>query len=349
VRGGGRELTYSILKEEGLSGVKLTALGRYLPSKIMTNDELASILDTSDEWIRTRTGIVERRIAAAGESTSTLAIAAALDVLNKRGIDPLSVEMIVVATMMADSPFPSVACKVQHEIGARNAFAFDISAACSGFIYSLEIAAQFIKTGATKNALVIGSEVFSKFIDWSDRSTCVLFGDGAGAAFLEAGQEDCFLGGVLRADGSGQNILHMPAGGTALPASVETIQNRQHFLKMNGLELFKAVVPMVCDIISDTCAQAGVSIESVQLIVPHQANVHIIKEVAESLEIPFERFFINLHKYGNTSAASIPLALVDAMQEGRISPGDLVMMVGFGAGLTSAANLIRWDKSFVGC
>jgi len=329
-------------------GVKLTALGSYLPTKIMTNDELASILDTSPEWIRTRTGIVERRIASEVETTSTLATAAAKEVLNKRGIDPLEVEMIVVATMMPDSPFPSVACKVQHNVGARNAFAFDISAACSGFVYALEIAAQFIKTGSARNALIIGSEVFSKFVDWSDRSTCVLFGDGAGAAFLEAGQEECFLGFVLRADGSGQNILHMPAGGTALPATVETIQNRQHFLKMNGLELFKAVVPMVCDVISDTCKKAGVAIQEVRLIVPHQANVHIIKEVAECLEIPFERFMINLQKYGNTSAASIPLALIDAVQDGKILPGDLVMLVGFGAGLTCAANLIRWDKSFVG-
>jgi len=328
-------------------GVKLTALGRYLPAKIMTNDELASIVDTSDTWIRTRTGISERRIAAAEESTSTLAAAAAKDVLNKRGIDPLSVEMIVVATMMPDSPFPSVACKVQHEIGACNAFGFDVSAACSGFVYSLQIAAQFIKTGATKNALVIGAEVFSRFIDWEDRATCVLFGDGAGAAFLEAGQEDRFLGFVMSADGSGQNLLHIPAGGTALPATVETIQNRQHFLKMNGLELFQAVVPMVCDAISNTCKKAGICIEQVQLIVPHQANVHIIEEVAEYLEIPFERFMLNLHKYGNTSAASIPLALIDAVHEERISPGDYVMMVGFGAGLTCAATLICWDKSFV--
>jgi 3-oxoacyl-[acyl-carrier-protein] synthase-3 len=328
-------------------GVKLTALGRYLPAKIMTNNDFAGILDTSDEWIRTRTGISERRIAAEGESTSSLATAAAKEVLNNRGINPLELEMIVVATMMPDSPFPSVACKVQHKIGARNAFAFDVSAACSGFVYSLEIAAQFIKTGATRNALVIGAEVFSRFIDWEDRSTCVLFGDGAGAAFLEAGQEDCFLGFVLRADGSGQDLLHMPAGGTALPTSVETLQNREHFLKMNGLELFQAVVPMVCDVILDTCEKAGVSLEEVQLIVPHQANVHIIEEVAECLEVPFERFLINLHKYGNTSAASIPIALIDAVQEGRISPGDRVMVVGFGAGLTCAASLLRWDESFV--
>ena len=327
--------------------VKLTALGKYLPASIMTNDDLAGIVDTSDEWIRTRTGISERRIAAPEESTSTLAIAAAQEVLNKRGIDPWRVEMIVVATMMPDSPFPSTACKVQSAIGAINASAFDVSAACSGFIYGLEVAAQFIKTGATRNALVIGSEVISRFIDWKDRSTCILFGDGAGAAFLEAGKEDRFLGCVLRADGSGQNLLYMPAGGTALPASVETIQNRQHFLKMNGSELFQTVVPMICDVILDTCEKAGISLDEVQLIVPHQANAHIIKEVAECLEFAFERFALNLQKYGNTSAASIPLALMDAVEQERVSPGNYVMMVGFGAGLTCAANLIRWDETFI--
>lgn len=328
-------------------GAKLTALGRYLPAKIMTNDDIASIVNTSDEWICKRTGIRERRIAAPHESTSTLAIAAAKETLNKRGIDAWEVDAIVVATMMPDSPFPSVACKVQHEIGAINAFAFDVSAACSGFVYSLEIAAQFIKTGAIRNALVIGAEVFSRFIDWEDRSTCVLFGDGAGAAFLEAGEDDNFLGFVLRADGSGQNLLHMPAGGTVLPTSVETIKNRQHFLKMNGLELFQAVVPMVCDAILDTCEKAGLSLEEVQLIVPHQANVRMIEEVAECLEISLERFMINVQKYGNTSAASIPIALLDAVESGRIYPGYRIMLVGFGAGLTCAANIIRWDESFI--
>ena len=197
--------------------VKLSALGIYVPTKVMTNHDIAKIVDTSDEWIRTRTGIIERRIAAPEESTSTLAIAASKQVLSKRGIDPLEVEMVLVATMMPDAPFPSVACKVQDAIGARTAFAFDISAACSGFVYGLETAAQFIKTGKVHNALVIGVEVLSRCIDWQDRSTCVLFGDGAGAVLLESGQENCFLGSVLRADGSGQHLLYMPAGGTSFP------------------------------------------------------------------------------------------------------------------------------------
>lgn len=328
-------------------GVRLTALGKYVPARIMTNDELATIIDTSDEWIRTRTGIHQRRIAAPEENTSTLAIAAAKDVLSKRGIEPSEVEMIVVATMMPDSPFPATACQVQSGIGAFNASAFDISAACSGFVYALEIAAQFIKTTAKRNALVIGAEVLSRVIDWQNRSTCVLFGDGAGAAFIEAGQEERFLGCVLSADGTGRDLLYMPAGGTELPASVETVQNRQHFLKMKGQELFQAVVPMVCDVIWSTCEKAGISLDNIKLIVPHQANVHIINEVAECLELPFERFMINLHNYGNTSAASIPLALIDAVEEEKILPGDYVVIVGFGSGLTCAASLICWDESFV--
>jgi 3-oxoacyl-[acyl-carrier-protein] synthase III len=327
--------------------VKLSALGTYVPTKVATNYDIAKIVNTSDEWIRTRTGIIERRIAAPEENTSTLAIAASKQVLNRRGIAPLEIEMILVATMMPDTPFPSVACKVQHGIGANNAFAFDISAACSGFVYGIEVAAQFIKTGTVSNALVIGAEVLSRCVDWQDRSTCVLFGDGAGAVLLESGQENCFLGSVLCADGSGQNLLYMPAGGTTLPASIQTIQNRQHFLKMEGKELFQSVVPVVCDTIIDACERAKISIEDVELIIPHQANIHIIEEVAMFLEIPFERFMCNLHKYGNTSAASIPLALFDAVQEGRIVPDDYVMMIGFGAGLTCGASLVRWDKSFV--
>ncbi|MEH2360886.1 beta-ketoacyl-ACP synthase III [Nostoc sp.] len=328
-------------------GVKLTALGKYVPARIMTNAEVATIVDTSDEWIRTRTGINQRRIAAPEESTSTLAIAAAQDVLDKRGIDPLEVEMIIVATMMPDNSFPATACQVQSGIGAFNASAFDVSAACSGFVYALEIAAQFIKTAAKQNALVIGSEVLSRVIDWQDRSTCVLFGDGAGSAFVEAAQEECFLASVLSADGTGKDLLYMPAGGTLLPTSIETVQNRQHFLKMKGQELFQAVVPMICDVIMSTCEKAGIPLENIKLIVPHQANVHIIKEVAEYLKFPFERFLINLQNYGNTSAASIPLALNDAVEEEKILPGDFVVMVGFGSGLTCAASLICWDESFI--
>ncbi|HEU4963833.1 MAG TPA: beta-ketoacyl-ACP synthase III [Bacilli bacterium] len=328
-------------------GAVLTALGKYLPERVMTNDDLAQIVDTSDEWIRKRTGIRQRHIAAEGESTSTLASEAAKQVLKKRGLDATEIDLIIVATMMPDSPFPSVACKVQHAIGATNAFAFDISAACSGFVYSLETAAQFIKSGSVKKALVIGSEVFSRFLDWEDRSTCVLFGDGSGAALLEQGDEDHFPGFALRVDGSGADLLHMPGGGTAIPASIESLEQRQHFLKMNGLELFQMVVPMVCDAILDVSEQTGIDLQDIKRIIPHQANVHIIEEVAESLDIPMDRFVLNLDKYGNTSAASIPLALIDATEGEMLEPGDYVMLVGFGAGLTCGASIIRWGESFV--
>lgn len=329
-----------------MNKVALTALGKYLPLRVMTNNEISTIVDTSDDWIRARTGIHERRIASVEESTSSLAIAAARDTLHNRNIDSSDVDMIIVATMTPDSQFPAVACKVQYEIGALNAFAFDVSAACSGFIFAFEVASQFLRAGTIRNALVIGAEVLSRSIDWHDRSTCVLFGDGAGAAFLEISQEEQVLASVLKTDGSGRDLLYMPAGGSVLPASIETVKDRKHFLKMNGSELFQVVVPMICDTIQETCKKAKISLDEVELIVPHQANVHIIKEVAEYLEIPFGNFMMNIEKYGNTSAASIPIALLDAVEAGRIRPNTYVILVGFGAGLTCGATLIKWTESF---
>lgn len=327
-------------------GVKLTALGTYLPSRIVTNEELTATLDTSDEWIRTRTGIAERRIAASDETTSSLAVRAAREALAKRGIDPKQVELVIVATMLADNPFPSVACRVQHELGADRAFAFDISAACSGFVYALEVASQFIKAGTIRTAVVIGSEVISRFLDWQDRSTCVLFGDGAGAAVLEWSDVELLPGGALRSDGSGKELLYMPAGGTELPASANTIEARQHVLKMKGPELFQEVVPIVCETIWAACEQSGVALEDIQLIVPHQANVHIVEEIADTLDLPFDKFVLNLEKVANTSAASIPLALHDAVSAGRVRAGDYLLLVGFGAGLTCGATIVRWDEHF---
>lgn len=328
-------------------GVQITGISRYLPEKIMTNNDLSKIVNTSDEWITTRTGIRERRIASTDESTSSLAIKAANKLLITSKLDPREIDLIVVATMLGDSPFPSVACKVQEAIGATNAGAFDMSAACSGFVYAIETASQFVKNGYIKKALVIGSEVFSKFLDWEDRSTCVLFGDGAGAVLLEEKEDNSFLGGVLKSDGSGKELLYMTGGGTAKPASLETVNNKEHFLRMKGLELFQAVVPIICDAILDACEKAGVSMEELDLIIPHQANVHIIEQVANTLEIPMEKFFINLEKHGNTSAASIPIALYDALQMNAVQSGDKVMMVGFGSGLTCAANIIEWKNECV--
>jgi 3-oxoacyl-[acyl-carrier-protein] synthase III len=339
------QLTFS-LNGNQMTNVELTALGKYLPSRVMTNDELSTIVDTSDEWIWKRTGIRERRIASNKESTSNLAAAAARDALFNRGIDALEVDMIIVATMTPDSQFPAVACKVQDEIGADNASAFDISAACSGFVFALEIASQFLKTGTIQNALVIGAEILSRSIDWKDRSTCVLFGDGAGAALLECSKEKRLLESVLTADGSGQDLLYMPSDRTTPSAEVDGVEDEDRFLKMNGSELFQVVVPMICDTILETCEKANISLSEIELIVPHQANVHIIKEVSEYLEVPFDNFMINLDKYGNTSAASIPLALIDAIEEKKISPNNYVMLVGFGAGLTCGASLIKWSEGF---
>jgi len=328
-----------------MPAVRLTALGAYVPERVVTNDDLSHLVDTSDAWIRTRTGIAERRIAAHDETTSTLAATAAARTLAARGLDPAAVELVIVATMMPDSPVPAVACQVQRRLGLVSAAAFDIAAACSGFVFALETAAQFVRTGAVANALVIGSEVLSRLIDWTDRSTCVLFGDGAGAALIEAAPEGeaGLLGGVLRSDGSGHDLLWLPAGGSALPATAETVAAGQHYLKMRGLDLYRAVVPMVCEAILAACARVGVDLQAVDLCVPHQANVHLIAEVADLLGLPLDRFVLNLERYGNTSSASIPLALAEAAAVGRLRVGDLVLLVGFGAGLTCGASLLRWS------
>jgi 3-oxoacyl-[acyl-carrier-protein] synthase III len=330
-------------------GVRLSALGAYVPTRIVTNDDLSRLVNTSDEWIRTRTGIRERHIAADDETTSTLAAAAAARVLACRGLPKEAIEMVIVATMMPDSPVPAVACKVQQQLGLSEAIAFDIVAACSGFVFALETAAQFVRTGMVANALVIGAELLSRLVDWTDRSTCVLFGDAAGAALIEAVPiaKERLLGGVLRSDGSGHDLLWLPAGGTALPASAQTVENRQHYLKMRGLELYQAIVPMICESIEKVCARAGIEPADVHLFVPHQANVHLIEEVAGFLDLPFERFALNLDRYGNTSSASIPLALTEAAAAGRLTDGDLVLLVGFGAGLTCGASLMKWDASTV--
>jgi len=328
-------------------GVNISSIGCYTPKKILSNDDLSKIVETSDEWIKSRTGIQERRIANSNEATSDLAVKAAQVILKNKELDPKEIDLIVVATMMGDSPFPSVACKVQDAIGASNAGAFDISAACSGFVYAIETASQFIQTGYINKALVIGAEVFSRFLDWKDRSTCVLFGDGAGAVLLEQSVENKFYGGVLKSDGSGRELLYMPGGGTKHPASINTIERNEHVLKMKGLELFQTVVPLVCEAIIETLEKTNVCLEEIDLIISHQANIHIIEQIAEMMDIPMGKFFINIEKYGNTSAASIPLAIYDSLQQGILKPGYKVMLIGFGAGLTCAANIIEWDSNCV--
>jgi 3-oxoacyl-[acyl-carrier-protein] synthase-3 len=324
-------------------GVRISSVGKYLPKRIMSNLELSSIVDTSDEWIQTRTGIKQRHIASKDESTSLLAIKASENALEKSNLSGEDIELIIVATMMPDSPFPATACKVQNLLNAKNAAAFDMSAACTGFIYSIEIAAQFIKTGFYKNALVVGSEVFSRFIDWEDRTTCVLFGDGAGAVLLEKSENDTFLGSVLHSDGSGKELLYMPAGGTEKPTSYETINNRDHYLKMDGLALMQTIVPLVCDSVIEVCQKAKLTLNDIDYIVPHQANINIINEVSEILDIPKQKFMTNLEMVGNTSSASIPICITDSIEKGFIKKGNTIMMVGFGAGLTYGASIIKWD------
>lgn len=317
--------------------------GMYAPAHRRTNDELSRMVDTSDEWITTRTGIKERRIAADHESTATLAIQAAEEALAVANIGPEALDLIIVASATPEHLFPATACLVQDALGADRAGAFDLSAACSGFIYGVSIAAQAIQTGAIDKALVIGSETLSRFVDWKDRKTCILFGDGAGAVVL-AGRDE--RGGVLsctmRSDGSGGELLALPAGGSRYPASLETLASNQHTIKMSGREVFRFATTVMADATRVVAEKAGFSLEDVTLVIPHQANSRIIETAARRLKMPHEKFYTNLERYGNTSSASVPIALCEAIEEGRVQAGDKLVLVGFGAGLTWAAAAIEW-------
>jgi 3-oxoacyl-[acyl-carrier-protein] synthase-3 len=317
--------------------------GMYVPVYRRNNDELARMVDTSDEWITTRTGIKERRIAAPHESTATLAIRAGEAALAVANVAPEELDLIIVASATPEYLFPATACLVQDALGADRAGAFDLSAACSGFIYALSLAAPAIQTGAIDKALVIGAETLSRFVDWKDRQTCVLFGDGAGAVVLVGRNE---RGGVLsctmRADGSGGELLAVPAGGSRHPASLETLARNQHTIKMQGREVFRFATAVMADAARVVVDQAGWTLDDVALVIPHQANGRIIETAARRLKLPQEKFYVNLERYGNTSSASIPIALCEAIEEGRIQPGDNLVLVGFGAGLTWAAAAVEW-------
>ncbi len=323
----------------------ITGWGMAVPEQVLTNDDLAQMVDTNDEWIRTRTGIRERHVAGPEESTATLATQAALQALETAGVRPTEVDLIIVATSSPEyNNFPATACVVQDAIGASRAGAFDLAAACSGFIFAVNMAAQAIRSGALETVLVIGAETLSRIVDWQDRNTCVLFGDGAGAFVLQASEEPGgVLGGVMRADGSGAETLYIPAGGSRLPPSEETFAQRLHFVKMNGREVFRFATRVMADATREAAAAAGWEIESLDLIIPHQANVRIIESAAKRLKLPLERFVVNLDRYGNTSTASIPIAAFEAAQEGRLRPGDKVVMVGFGGGLTWGAIAVQWS------
>jgi len=317
--------------------------GECLPSQILTNDDLARRVDTSDEWIRTRTGIAARRIADSRDTTASMAIRAARHALAVAGLPPQKLDLIIVATITPEHLFPATACLVQDALGASHAGAFDLSAGCSGFVYALSLAAQLIESGQQQNVLVIGSETLSRILDWQDRSTCVLFGDGAGAVVLQAAPgEGGVLSSVLGADGSGADALIMPAGGARQPASKATVENGEHFLKMDGREVYRFATRVLARATREAVSKAGLEMDQINLLIPHQANARIIESARKDLGLSADKIYTNLQRYGNTSAASIPIALCEAVAEGRVQPGDHIVLAGFGAGLTWAAAVLRW-------
>jgi 3-oxoacyl-[acyl-carrier-protein] synthase-3 len=318
--------------------------GKYVPQRVLTNDDLSQMVETSDEWIRTRTGISERRIVNDEETTSTMAIQAAHDALEIAGLNPTQLDLIIVATATPDHVFPSTACMVQDALGATHAAAFDLAAGCSGFVYGVGVAANMIEAGAHKNVLVIGAETLSRITDWTDRTTCVLFGDGAGAVLLHAnGADGGVLSSTLGADGSGGELLILPAGGSREPASHQTISERRHYLKMRGREVFRFAARVMPAATRQVLEMADLTTDDLNLVIPHQANKRIIDASAKALGVPEEMVFSNVDRYGNTSAASIPIALCEALEQDRIHRDDLVVLVGFGAGLTWAATAVRWS------
>jgi 3-oxoacyl-[acyl-carrier-protein] synthase-3 len=321
----------------------ITGVGAYVPERIMTNADLEKIVETTDEWITSRTGIKQRRIAAENEFTSDLGAKAALAAMKKAGVTPDQIDLIIVATITPDMLFPSTACLVQRKIGATRAAAFDLEAACSGFIYALEIGQQFIMSRTYDTVLVIGAEKLSSIIDWKDRNTCVLFGDGAGAAILQnRPNSHGLLTAIMGADGNKADLLSMPGGGSRCPATLDSVNNRQHYLRMDGKETFKNAVNAMCTAAREALHRCEIDVTQLNCIIPHQANQRIIDAVGERLGAKPEQLFVNLAKYGNTSAASVAIALDEAVSTGRVHQGDLILLVVFGAGLTWGAAVIEW-------
>lgn len=320
----------------------ITGLGFAVPEKILTNSDLESIVDTNDEWIRSRTGMVERHIADETVATSDLATEAARKALKKAGIKAKDLDIIIVATVTGDTPFPAAACYVQQNLGATKAAAFDIAAACSGFLYGLTIADTFIANGAYKKILVIGAETLSKITDYTDRTTCVLFGDGAGAAVVEPSDGSRgIIHTYIHSDGRLTDLLLMPGGGSRQPATHETIDQHLHYIKMEGPDVFKAAVKSMGDAAVEALKSAGIKSSQLALLIPHQANIRIIQATARRIKLPFDKVFINVEKYGNTSAASIPIALTEAIEQGRLQRDDYCLLVSFGGGFTTGAVLLK--------
>lgn len=327
----------------------ITGWGMAVPERVVTNDEIAQMVETNDEWIRSRTGIRERRVVAEDQTTASLAVEASLRALDVAKLKPTDLDLVIVSTSSPEHLFPATACLVQDQLGATRAGAFDLLAACTGFIYALNMAAQAIRSGSVQSALVVGAETLSRIVDWSDRSTCILFGDGAGAFVLQAGAERAgLLSAVMRSDGSGGDLLWVPAGGSAMPASHETVDQGLHYIHMNGREVFRFATRVMVQATQEALQEAELGVEDIQLVIPHQANQRIIDAALRGLKIPAERCYINVDRFGNTSTASIPIAACEAIQQGRLKAGDKVVFVGFGAGLTWGAAVVTWSGPLPG-
>ena len=328
-----------------LKSVGITGIGSYVPEKVLTNEDMSKIVDTSDEWIRTRTGIGERRIAAENEACSDLAVKAASKAINDADLKPEDIDLIIVATITPDYAFPATASIVQHRIGAVNAAAFDLEAACTGLVYGIVAGSNFIKTGMYKNVLVIGSEVLSKIINWEDRNTCVLFGDGASAVVLgEVEEGEGVLSAHLGSDGSGGDCLAQFGGGSRNPASKNTIENKLHYLSMNGKEVFKFAVNALPKTVNKSLDEIGLTPDDVKMFIPHQANFRIVDSAAKKLKQPLDKFVMNMDRFGNTSSASIGIALDEVYKAKKLNKGDNIVLVGFGAGLTYGSCVVKWSK-----
>jgi len=324
--------------------VGVTGIGAFAPERVLTNHDLAKMVDTSDEWIRERTGIRERRIAAPGEALSDLCLPASRQALEQAKVDPADLDLIIVATVTPDMAFPSTGAILADVLGAPDAAAYDLSAGCTGFMYALAQAHGMLASGLSDKTLVVGGDVLSRILDWEDRRTCIVFGDGAGAAVLERVEDGGFLGFELGADGSGGEQLYLPAGGSRAPTTAETVAQRQHFVQMNGREVFKFATRVLISSAQSVLEACGRSIDEVDVYVPHQANLRIIEYATRKLGIEEDRVIVNVDRFGNTSSGSIPLALADADSGGRLEPGKLVLMTGMGAGLTWGSALVQWTN-----
>jgi 3-oxoacyl-[acyl-carrier-protein] synthase III len=323
---------------------KISALGTYVPPRLLTNEDLEKMVDTNHDWIMDRTGIRERHIAEKGVATSDLSVAAAKKALSEHGLKPTDLEAILVATVTPDMLFPSTACLVQHKLGAKGAWGFDLSAACSAFVYALQVGSQFIATGAHKKVMVIGADVMSSIIDYTDRATCVIFGDGAGAVILEPAEDDSvgMIDFIHEVDGSGGCSLYMPGGGSLHPATHETVDKKMHYVHQDGQAVFKFAVRKQAEICEKILQRNGLKGSDIDAFIPHQANRRIITATADRLGLKSESVIINIDRYGNTTAGTVPLAMDTARQEGRLKKGDLVLLASVGAGFTVGATLLRW-------